>query len=119
PASRLPAARCVDDVQRRDGVVIETIAAGRGGEFCALKLSVEAHALWLAGDLDARAEAGLVARLGAARTSADAVLLSRQASARGSSSQWIEAIGASLAIASGGDADNESRRRVLDRWRHA
>lgn len=119
PASRLPAARCVDDVQRRDGVVIETIAAGRGGEFCALKLSVEAHALWLAGDLDARAEAGLVARLGAARTRADAVLLSRQASARGSSSQWIEATGASLAIASGGDADNESRRRVLDRWRHA
>lgn len=119
PASRLPARRCADATHHWDGVTVAVFAAGRAGQFCALRVSVDAHALWLTGDLDARAEAALLSRLPPEQVRAQAVLMSRQASNSGSSPQWIEATGARVAIASGGAVNSESRSLARSRWQRA
>jgi len=117
-AASLPARPCRDSAFTTDGVRVETWTAGRGGEYCVLRIVAGGHAVLIGGDLDAAAERGLVARLGAAALASDAVLLSRHASALASSRQWIEASGARLAIASGGTASG-SRATALERWRRA
>jgi len=118
PGSELPVRRCRDSTVEADGVRIELFAAGPDARYCALRVSAGAHALLVGGDLDADAERGLAARLGAGRLASDAVVLSRHASALGSSRQWIEASGAGLAIATGG-IDSGSRASALERWRRA
>ena len=75
--------------------------------------------LLLGGDVDAAAERDLLSRLPVGALASDVVLMSRQASALGSSPQWIEATAAGLAIATGGIADSQSRAMTLERWRGA
>jgi competence protein ComEC len=116
PGSELPVRPCRDSTVAEDGVRLERFAAGPG--YCALRISAGSHALLIGGDLDAAAERGLVARLGAWGLASDAVILSRHASALGSSRQWIEASGAALAIATGG-IESRSRADALERWRRA
>lgn len=118
PGSELPIRRCRDSAVETDGVRVELFAAGPGSGNCVLRVSSGAHALLIGGDLDAAAERALLERLGAQSLAADAVILSRHASALGSSRQWIEASGARLAIATGG-IDSRSRADALERWRRA
>jgi competence protein ComEC len=47
------------------------------------------------------------------------VLIGRQASSLGSTSEWIEASAADLAIATGGIARSHSREETLERWRRS
>jgi competence protein ComEC len=107
-----------------DGVGFELFAVA--GRYCVLRVSVEDRALLLGGDLDAAAERQLVARLPPRALASDVVILGRQASASGSSPEWIEATDTGrfhtsgrIAIASGGIAGTESRGRALARWRSA
>jgi competence protein ComEC len=118
PGSELAIRSCRDSTVDADGIRIETFGGGPGGEYCALRVSAGGHALLVGGDLDAPAERALAARLDARRLASDAVVLSRHASALGSSRQWIEASGAGFAIATGG-IDSGSRREALARWRRA
>lgn len=113
----LPVRRCTDSEFRRDGVRFQSFAAGAGGKYCALRVSVGTHAILLGGDLDVAAERGLVARVGPGALASDVVLMSRQASSTASAPQWIEASAARLAIAAGGIADSHSRAVTLARWR--
>jgi competence protein ComEC len=118
PGSELPIRDCRDSTVEIDGVRLEWFAGGPGAAYCALRVSAGRHALLIGGDLDAVAERALVARLDAQRLASDAVILSRHASALGSSPQWIEASGAGLAIATGG-TESRSRADALERWRRA
>ena len=106
PATSLPATACADARFEWDGVGFEIFATGPAGRNCALRVSVGERALLLGGDLDAEGERNLVARLPSAALASDVVIISRQASALGSSPEWIEATGAGapyrFAIASGG-----------------
>jgi competence protein ComEC len=119
PGTSLPAVRCSDDRFHWDGIEFQTFVAGAHGEFCALRVVAGRHALLLGGDLDAAAERDLLSRLPAGALASDAVLMSRQASALGSSPQWIEAAAAELAIATGGVAASDSRTQAIARWRRA
>jgi competence protein ComEC len=116
-ASSLAARRCADSEFRWDGVRFQSFAAGEGGNYCVLRVSVGAHAVLLGGDLDAAAERSLAARVGHAELASDAVLISRQASSLASAPEWIEASAAVLAIATGGIANSHSREATLARWR--
>lgn len=116
PASELPVRRCRDSTFRIDGLRFDTFAGGRGDDFCAWRISAGAHSLLIGGDFDAAAERALIRRIGAPQLASDAVVLSRHASALGSSPQWIEATHAGLAIAAGG-ANSGSRNEALRRWR--
>ena len=118
PGSELPLRACRDSAFAADGVRFELFAAGPRSGYCALRVSTGGHALLIGGDLDAAAERELAARVGMHGLRSDAVVLSRQASALGSSRQWIEASGAGLAIATGG-VGSRSRAEALDRWRRA
>jgi competence protein ComEC len=118
PGSELPVQRCRDSTFDADGVRIDLMSGGPGFEFCAWRVSVGDHAVLAGGDFDAAAERALIARLGTRRLASDAVILSRYASALGSSRQWIEASGAAVAIAAGG-IESASRGVALERWRHA
>jgi competence protein ComEC len=117
PATSLPVQPCDDARFEWDGVRFETFAAGTGGRFCVLRISIRGHSILLAGDLDAAAETSLLARLSPGALTSDAILMSRQASSLASSPQWIEASGAGLAIATGGIAGSDSRDVALGRWR--
>ncbi len=118
PATSLPVLACADSRFSWDGVDFRVFAAGSGGRYCVLRVSVGKHAVLLAGDLDAAAERGLIWREARALAS-DVVLMSRQGSSLGSAPEWIEATAAVLAIATGGIADSHSRRETLERWRRA
>jgi competence protein ComEC len=85
---------------------------------CVLRVSVGRHSIFLAGDLDVRAERELLARWPDALAS-EVMLISRGASSKGSGRKWIEASGAKLAIAAGGHAGAASRTETLARWRDA
>jgi len=115
----LPVAPCVDFRFRWDGVEFRTYASGPGGRYCLLRVSVGAHSILLAGDLDADAERALVSRLSPGTLASDVVLMSRQGSSLGSSREWIEATAAGLAIATGGIADSRSRAATIERWRRS
>jgi competence protein ComEC len=117
PASSLPVRRCTDSEFRWDGVRFQSFAAGEGGRYCALRVSVGSHAILLGGDLDVAAERGLVARIAPGTLASDVVLISRQASSTASAPEWIEASAAKLAIATGGIANSQSREVTLARWR--
>ena len=123
PATSLPAKACEDAHFEWDGVGFDVFATGAAGRNCVLRVSVGERALLLGGDLDADGERDLVARLPAGALASDVVFISRQASALGSSHEWIEATGAAapyrFAIASGGMPGSESRARALARWRRA
>jgi competence protein ComEC len=119
PGTSLPVVRCSDDRFHWDSIEFQTFVAGTRGEFCVLRVVAGGHALLLGGDLDAPAERDLLSRLPAGALASDAVLMSRQASALGSSPQWIEAAAARLAIATGGVADSDSRAQAIARWRRA
>ncbi len=88
-----------------------------------LRMSAGGHVLFAGGDLDAAAERELLARLPPPALASDVAILGRQASAAGSSLEWIEASVAArhggLAIATGGIAGSDSRARALLRWRDA
>jgi len=116
-ASSLPVRRCTDSEFRWDGVRFQSFAAGAGGHYCALRVSVGAHAILLGGDVDVAAERGLVARVGPGVLASDVVLISRQASSMASAPEWIEASAAGLAIATGGIVNSRSREVTLARWR--
>ena len=113
----LPVARCADARFHWDGVEFEIFAAGRAREYCVLRVSASGHALLLAGDLDARAERELLARLPLRALASDVALMSRQAGAPGSVPEWIDSIHARLAIASGGISGSNSRALTIARWR--
>jgi len=117
PASSLPVRKCADSEFLWDGVRFQSFAAGAGGKYCILRISVGAHAILLGGDADSAAERGLVARLGARALASGAVIVSRQASSMASAPQWIEASAAKLAIATGGVTNSRSREATLERWR--
>ena len=117
PASSLPVRKCTDSEFRWDGVRFQSFAAGMGGKYCVLRISVDEHAILLGGDADGAAERGLVARLASGALASDAVIVSRQASSMASAAQWIEASAAKLAIATGGVANSQSREVTLERWR--
>jgi competence protein ComEC len=117
PGSSLPVATCRDAIERRDGLTFEWFAAGPRGRFCVLRIVAGSHTLFMGGDLDADAERGLLARLPRERFMGDVAVLSRQASAVGSSRQWIEASGRGLLIATGGIEHSRSRATALERWR--
>jgi len=117
PGSELPVRICRDSTFESDGVRFELLAGGEGFEYCALRVVAGSHSLLLGGDLDAAAERALVARVVARSLRSDAVILSRHASALGSSRQWIEASGAVYAIAAGGLSS--TRDGALERWRRA
>ncbi|HYJ39432.1 MAG TPA: hypothetical protein VEW08_01510, partial [Steroidobacteraceae bacterium] len=117
PASSLPARACADSEFHWDGVRFQTYAAGNGGRYCALRVSVGAHAVLLGGDLDAAAERSLIARVERGALASDAVLVSRHGSPVASAPEWIEASAASLAIATGGIVNSHSRDVTLARWR--
>ncbi|HEU4779132.1 MAG TPA: DNA internalization-related competence protein ComEC/Rec2 [Steroidobacteraceae bacterium] len=119
PASALPVWPCRDSALLWDGIRVQTFAAGGGGRYCALRISVGAHAILLGGDLDVAAERGLVARVDPGALASVAVLVSRNASALASAPEWIEASAASLAIATGGIVNSHSRDATLARWRAA
>jgi competence protein ComEC len=117
PGTALPAANCVDATFRWDGVDFRIFAGGPQGRYCALRVSVGAHAILLAGDLDSAAERGLASRLVVGALASDVVLMSRQASSLGSAPEWIEASAAGLAIATGGITHSRSRIATIERWR--
>jgi beta-lactamase superfamily II metal-dependent hydrolase len=98
-------------------VDFESFVAGR--QHCALRVSVNGHSLFLAGDLDSRAERILLARNPSSAVASQVMLISRGASSKGSSPQWIENSQAKLAIAAGGHDGAASRARTLARWRDA
>jgi competence protein ComEC len=116
PASSLPVGRCTDSEFRWDGIRFETFAAGAGSKYCALRLSVGAHAILLGGEFDGAAERELVARVAPGALASDAVIISRPGSTA-SAPEWIEASAAVLAIATGGIANSRSRDVALARWR--
>jgi competence protein ComEC len=117
PATSLPVARCEDARFSWDEVEFATFAAGRGAQYCVLRVAVGEHAILLAGDLDASAERALHARLPRSTLASEVVFMSRHGSSLGSAPEWIEASGATLAIATGGMAGAESREVTLARWR--
>jgi len=119
PASSLPVRTCTDSEFHRDGVRFQSFAAGSGRRYCALRISVGAHAVLLGGDLDVAAERALIARVGRSALASDVVLVSRHASPVASSPEWIEATVADLAIATGGIVNSHSRDVTLARWRAA
>ena len=119
PGTTLPVRRCTDTEFRRDGVRFQSFAAGAGGKYCVLRVSVGTHSILLGGDLDVPAERGLVARIGSGALASDVVLVSRQASSTASALEWIEASAARIAIATGGVANSRSRDETLARWRAA
>jgi competence protein ComEC len=119
PGTTLPVAACADGAFGWDGIEFQTFAAGRRGEICVLRATVAGHALLLSGDLDAAAERELLGRLPAGALASDVVLMSRQASALGSSPQWIDSTAARLAIATGGIAGSDSRALAAQRWQRA
>ena len=114
PGSGLPVSPCRDSHWAWDGVQFSLYSIGR---HCVLRAATRGAALLLAGDLDADAERALLARLPSAARASDIVLVSRQASGNGSSSQWIEKTAPGLAIAAGGIKSAKSRAQVLARWR--
>jgi competence protein ComEC len=116
-STSLPVRRCTDSEFRWDGVLFQSFAAGAGGDYCVLRISVGPHAILLGGDLDAQAELGLVARVAPGALASDVVIISRQASSTASAPEWIEASAARLAIATGGIANSHSRGVTLARWR--
>jgi competence protein ComEC len=117
PGSSLPVMPCRDAVERRDGLTFEWFAAGSRGRSCVLRIVTGSHSLLLGGDLDVDAERDLLARLPRGSFAGDVTVLSRQASAVGSSPQWIEASGRGLLIATGGIEHSRSRATALERWR--
>jgi competence protein ComEC len=117
PATSLPVARCEDSRFSWDEVEFATFAAGRGAQYCVLRVAVGEHAILLAGDLNAAAELALRARLPRSALASEVVFMSRHGSSLGSAPEWIEASGATLAIATGGMAGAESREITLARWR--
>jgi len=117
PATPLPATRCEDAQFEWDGVGFEILVAGEAGRHCLLRVSVGERALLLGGDLDLASERDLLARLPARALTSDTVVLARQASAQGSSLEWIEKCAARLVIATGGIADSDARTSALERWR--
>ena len=119
PATSLPVRTCADSEFRRDGVRFQSFAEGRDGRYCALRISVGAHAILLGGDLDVAAERALIARVGRGALASDVVLVSRHASPVSSAPEWIEASAAGLAIATGGIVNSHSRDVTLARWRAA
>ena len=119
PANSLPVQPCRDSELHWDGVRIQSFAAGSGGRYCALRISVGAHAVLLGGDLDVAAERALIARVGREALASDAVVVSRHASPVASAPEWIEASAAGLAIATGGIVNSHSREVTLARWRAA
>ncbi|HET7811292.1 MAG TPA: DNA internalization-related competence protein ComEC/Rec2 [Steroidobacteraceae bacterium] len=119
PATSLPVETCRDSHLNWDGVDLQFLSAGRHREYCVLRVSVGRFGVLLAGDLDAEAERGLVARLPDGALASELAFVPRQASARASSNQWIEASGARWAVASGGVAGSQSRAQALERWRRA
>ena len=119
PAASLPASPCADSRFWWDGVLFQTFAAGVGGRYCALRVSVGSHGILLAGDLDIAAERELVRRLPRGALASDAVLMSRHGSSTASAAEWIEATSAGLAIATGGIAGSHSRAITLERWRRS
>ena len=114
PGSGLPVARCRDSRWQWDGVTFVLYAMGR---HCVLRVSAGGASLLLPGDADAGAERALLARRPSAELASDIVLVSRQASRSGSSSQWIESTAPGLAIATGGIKGAKSRSHVLESWR--
>jgi competence protein ComEC len=119
PATSLPTAHCRDARFRWDGVDFETWVAGAGLRYCLLRVSVGAHRVLLAGDIDAAAERALLRRLPAGALASDAVVMGRQASSLASSAEWIEATAPGLAIATGGIDGSDSRAQTLARWRES
>jgi competence protein ComEC len=117
PATSLPAVTCADTQFRWDEVEFRIFAGGRGGRFCAVRVSVGEHAILLAGDLDVAAERALISRLVPGTLASDAVIIGRQASSLGSAPEWIEASAAGLSIATGGIVHSLSRDETLERWR--
>jgi competence protein ComEC len=119
PATSLPVSRCRDSQRQWDGVRLQFFAAGKSGEHCVLRISAGGRSLLLPGDLDSAGERDLLSRLPRGALASDVVLVSRQASSRGSTPQWIEASRATLAIASGGVTASGTRTQALARWRDA
>jgi len=119
PATSLPVARCRDARFEWDGVGFEVLAAGDAGRRCLLRATLGGHVLLLAGDLDLASERDLLTRLPAPALASDTVILARQASAQGSSPEWIEKCAAGLVIATGGIAGSDARASALERWRSA
>jgi competence protein ComEC len=119
PGTALPAVGCADSDFRWDGVRFQIFTSGTGRRFCVLRVSIGAHAVLLAGDLDRDAERALVSRLGAGGLASEVVLMSRQGSPLGSAPEWIEAVAAELAIVTGGIAQANSRGTTLQRWRQS
>jgi competence protein ComEC len=119
PATTLPVETCHDSRFEWDGVGFQLLAAGGQREYCVLRVTVGGFRLLLAGDLDAPAERGLLARLPRGALASDLAFTARQASALASSPEWIEASGARQVIASGGIPGSQSRDRALARWRAA
>jgi competence protein ComEC len=119
PATSLPVRTCTDSEFHWDGVRFESFAAGGGGRYCALRISVGAHAILLGGDLDLAAERGLIERVGSRALSSDAVLVSRNGSPVASAPEWIEANATGLSVATGGIVNSRSRDETLTRWRAA
>jgi competence protein ComEC len=111
PGSGL-ASRCRNASWHWDGVEFVSHALGR---YCLLRISVGEAAVTLSGDLDAAAERALLAR---ASMASELVVIGRQGSETASSREWIENTAPGLAIAAGGIDGAQSRRRVLERWRH-
>jgi competence protein ComEC len=119
PATSLPASACRDSERRWDGVRLQLFSAGKAGGHCVLRISTGGWSMLLPGDMDVNAERDLLSRLPDGELGSDVVLLSRQASSRGSALEWIEASRAVTAIATGGIAGSEARAQTLARWRHA
>jgi competence protein ComEC len=121
PGTSLPASRCADLHFEWDGVLFDLLAAGAGGRFCVLRMSVGGHVLLAGGDLDAAAERELLARLSPTALASDVAILGRQANSTGSSPGWIEASVAgrdgNIVIAAGGITGSDTHARALLRWR--
>jgi competence protein ComEC len=117
PGSVLPVESCRDGRWLWEGVEFRTFVAGVAGRYCVLRVSAHGGSILLAGDVDTGAELALLARHGALALASDVALVSRHASASGSSPQWIEGLAARWVIAAGGVEAARSRAGVLDRWR--
>jgi competence protein ComEC len=105
-----------------DGVRFElTIGADAEREYCALRIASGDAALLFATDFNALAERDWLRRLRSrgALTTSQAVLIPRRASGTASSPEWIAALRARIAIATGPAAARVSspRGRTLERWR--
>jgi competence protein ComEC len=118
PGTSLPARPCRDEHYLRDGIEFQIFAAGVRRD-CVLRISVAGQSMFFAGDLDTPAEHWLLARFPPPALSSEVVLMSRGASARASDREWIEASGARLALAAGGQAGAASRQQTLARWQDA